>query len=827
MMSSSPTASLEIPSAIRTLLEGRSDDAEVWLLAVETGTRLEGAPGRPWAWFCVSDRRAVLACAVVDSEVAPLWTEFATAPTCVRSRVGRDAFGVLGAVAFEGPLTGGAALRFAAEISGLNRADRLLRLFVAARDAGESDRAHWLLSLVQDASRLGDAALHRAALHPDAGGAHRYDDKISSYTQAAIALSLRPAECLLATLETSTPATELDVPWVFVLTDQRCWLTAAAPDGAIATTELAPARALTVTDEVGRDPVTCAGHAWRTTFGNEKQFQEVAPVPALTSTPRLVEMARLHKLHAEPARAAGLLGIAVEREPTALPLALRALARGAGIHGALAVQVMCDQEPEAMARELARWGYGTETAEQIVSACLTTGDARAVVWTLPLQREIYKHRIAATKDPRAAAAMRLSHARSLLNGGERIEAQIHAEGVLVWIPAATLADLVADEDTDGWRSLRTGALRLLEETGHVRRARVELAGQDPLSLPRIDQLAELDEPIGARARLWSQLLTGDLEPRSAPVADPPPPADAASLEHPLVARSAAWERVQTFLATQAVPDTAALRAYCQPLGRSASEAAVRALADATIFLGVPAINAYVSRGERRRGVRAFDGDPPFVLVGADHIDGDGDVDMTESELRFALCAEAAHIRMGHVRITSGELWSGIWDKSWSIADFALALTPAKFLEKPIGAIGKGLPLLQRVGLGSVQEAVDYAGQVAGRLKPGGTSTQSGAVGPEHRELLGMARALQLSADRAGLAFCGDLRSAVRAIFLSSPALLPVLEVARRQGLGATLSRRSDDGSFMYPELALRLGALAGFWMSDAYAELRDGLLYPL
>ena len=813
---------VDVPPDLSALLEARSDDAEHWLAAVETGTRVEGDSRRPWAWFCVSDRRAVLVCAT-QSEVEPLWREFDAdhLPRCLPSRVGRDRFEVDGELIFLGGLRGAAGLRWAAELASLRRGARLVEAGKQLQSRGLAEQARALYCAVEDPELHAEVARHLAVLDGATLAVHRYAEAVAPDVQAYVTLCVG-SDHTLAVLETSTQCPQTGADWVFVATTRRAWLTSAVPDGRAADQPLKTVR-LKVVSEVGRDPVTAGDVAWRATLANEERYHELAAITAMASTPRLVEMARLHKIHGEGGRAIQLLAVALDAEPVARLEMLRALCRGAGIHGKLARRIIDEEDAGSLARVLGDWEFPLQVTEQIVTACLVADQNRASSWTLPLQRRVFSHREPTAKEPTSAIAMRLSHARSLHNGGADDEARDHLQTVLAELPAESLADLVPAADSDSARGLRVSAWELMAQAGGLQAATVALAQLEPLCVPRALALAALaDGPAAvlARARSWSELLTGDLEPAPAATFTPPPPAAAALLEHPLVARSAVWERVQAFVATQAIPDTAALRAYCQPLGRSSSATAVHALADATFFLGLPTVHAYVSRGDRRRGVRAFDGDPPFLLVGADHIDGDGDVDLTEAELRFAICAEAAHVRLGHVRITSAELWTGVWDKSWSVADFALALTPAKLLEKPIGAIGKGLPYLQKLGLGSVQDAVDYAGRVAGKLRPGASATGSESVGPEHRELLGVARALQLSADRAGLVFCGDIRAAVRAIFLTNPALIPVLAMAERHGLATTLDRRDDGGERMYEELAIRLGALGSFWMSEEFDALR-------
>lgn len=818
IMQPKPSAHVTVPPELASLLDGRSDPDEIWLRAVETGTRLEGAAGKPWAWFCLSDQRAVLACAAPDTETQPLWRPLGDLH-CKRSRVGRDEFREGDELSFLGPLRGADALRAAVALASAPRAQRLRATALEQRDAGQARSATALWNAIRDPSLEEEVALHLAVQRGASLREHRYAASPGPYTAAWVATNLPQGVEILAALETSTDCPDCAAPWWYVLTETGQFLAAADATGARAFLPLN--EPIAVTAEVGRDPVTSGSQAFRTTLANEKSYHDIAPASAMERAERVVELARLHHLGGDGSRAVDLLSRAIEMAPSAELEALRVLARGARLLGQNARDLLAQSPSEAFAGQLDRWQIPELRLEELIASCLNTDAEAAASWTLPFQRRVFALRIATLKEPTERAAARLSHGRALNLGGDHLAAQSHLDTVLDELPGARLEDLAPEGDElDTDTRLRVEAWTELGRAGRQGRALAELAMLTPLERERVEALAVSNEAGATRAAQWLEVLDrGAL--RVDRVEQAPRPIDPGTLEHPLVARSAAWEKVQGFIATQDLPDTTALRAYCEPLGRSNSPDAVAALADATIFLGLPVLHAFVSRGDRRRGVRAFDADPPFLLIGADHLEEGGDVSLSPTELRFAIGAEAAHVRLGHVRITSGELWTGVWDKSWSVADFALALTPAKLLEKPLGAIGKGLPYLQRMGLGSVQDAVDYAGQVAGRLKPGGgTPVTASSVGPEQRELLGMARALQLSADRAGLLLCGNIHAAVRAIFVTSPAQLPLLTIAERQGLGPTLDRRDEAGRRLHPELAIRIGALARFWLSPNYDALR-------
>jgi hypothetical protein len=97
------------------------------------------------------------------------------------------------------------------------------------------------------------------------------------------------------------------------------------------------------------------------------------------------------------------------------------------------------------------------------------------------------------------------------------------------------------------------------------------------------------------------------------------------------------------------------------------------------------------------------------------------------------------------------------------------------------------------------------------------------ISPDDRRLIAAHRVMQITADRAGLVLCGDLGAAVRSMFLTQSRLRPGLAVAERQGLSEALGRTDALGAPLLGDLAVRIAALAAFWISDDYARLRDAI----
>ena len=219
-----------------------------------------------------------------------------------------------------------------------------------------------------------------------------------------------------------------------------------------------------------------------------------------------------------------------------------------------------------------------------------------------------------------------------------------------------------------------------------------------------------------------------------------------------------------------------------------------------------------------------------MLIGGDHVHDEGQATLGESELAFALGAEVAHLRFGHTRVTDGEVWAGAVHKVGKALD--LAATALAF-GTPVGkVVGDAKPwrLLSPVfsaqTLAGVQ-AVDGGAKAIQALAPE-MQTALGAnrsrhLGIDERELVVAHRAMQLSADRAGLLLCGDIRGALRSILATTPQGRGELAVAEEHGLNTALSRRGPKGELVNQELAIRIASLLRFYLSDEYDALREKL----
>jgi hypothetical protein len=481
---------------------------------------------------------------------------------------------------------------------------------------------------------------------------------------------------------------------------------------------------------------------------------------------------------------------------------------------------------EALRRWWERWRLGPEQGLLVVERLRRAGGdlARAALGLHATIRDAVR---SVSKRP-MVGPVDVSFAEHQLEVGDVEGARALMESLVAELPAADVLDVVSRDDDDQ-AAIRERLLELLSQVRGTEAAPdvptlVELAHLAPFDRERVAALARHGAPgLAERARTVGALLApGGLAPSDeraggeAGARSPAPPLAEADIEdglrHPATRRRGVVERLQTLIAEVDVPDHGALQDYCERLSpRSETHAVV---ADVCVTLGAPAVTTFVSRGERSVGVRVYEGSPPFLIIGGEHLDPASSQLLSPSELRFAVGAEILHLRLGHARITSSEVWAGALETGKTTLDVVFSVLPAF-------KIAKWAERVQSVAAHVPERAVGrLLGQTTKWLGSRRRPESSGAVDAGTEALIEAHRMMQLSADRAGLVLGGDLAGAVRAMFKLRPVYHAELSVAERIGLGEALARRHPTGERRLPDLAIRVGALIGFYLTEDYARLR-------
>jgi hypothetical protein len=292
------------------------------------------------------------------------------------------------------------------------------------------------------------------------------------------------------------------------------------------------------------------------------------------------------------------------------------------------------------------------------------------------------------------------------------------------------------------------------------------------------------------------------------------------VKHPLAQDDSLVGRLQALLALVPSPDPAVLRDYCEKLSEEHHPAAARAFDQAARTLGVVGVQAYVSRGDKSIGVRSYEHTPPFVLIGRRHLEPGDAFHMTERELSFAFGAEVAHLRFGHNRVTPEEVWIGALSRTKESVEVVLGVLPAFKGWRIAERAGRVVERIPRDTIGRVISAIRDSS-----LRRAAAPDEAGLANPDvltrlNEELVAGHRLMQLSADRAGLILAGDPHAAVRAMLLVRADHLEQLAAFEDGGVPALVRALDIAHQVAHQGLAVRLGALLSFYLSDDYPQLR-------
>ena len=486
------------------------------------------------------------------------------------------------------------------------------------------------------------------------------------------------------------------------------------------------------------------------------------------------------------------------------------------------------------------WGFSSDAGRALVKALRASGEV-GEPWALELHLALHETSSRVATDPVVLAQGDCELAEHLLDARERRRAVELLERRLHRLPPETLSEVLPPRDADltrggGGPTLRTRIFELLATArGDVQapdvHAVTELARLHPLVAHRMRGLVSLaDDDLRQRARAVLDLLDPAAE---TPVTLTEPARSVVRplsdklvnevLRHPASrADSPFLAKLQELLAAAPKPDVGMLRDYCEELREASYPDAVDALREAERALGVTRVHAYVSRGAKGVGLRAYENTTPFVLIGGQHLT-EGPFRMSRAELAFIIGAELAHVRFGHVRVTSNEVWAGALEKGQQGLDMALGVLP---MLRGWRLADKAVKVTQRVPIPMVRRAVDAAAGARSRLFGGRRAAlreNSDVISALNENLVVAHRVMQLTADRAGLVLAQDIRAALRGMLLIRRDYQAEIPSIERRGLADVLGLRAEDGHLAYHDLAVRIAALFSFYLSDEFVRLRAAL----
>lgn len=689
----------------------------------------------------------------------------------------------------------------------------------------------------------------------------RYVEFPGTLEKVWIASFMGPHELLLAWLHTGTQAPDASADWIFSITSHRHFLVRFSKTG-FEKLKILPDTPMDVTDVIGRDTVSFGETAFKTQMQNDFLFREVAPLIPLSTEHRIAETARLNFIHGKKndihlRYAQSLLDYLWQNRPFPLyklsALYIESYRRKTKEEPELfekimnredVVKTIGDMPGAVTSEELRQWAesWEVDNLERIVLAEHIQEHRSESIphaeLVSPMLETAYQRIQKESKDETLLMLADIRFSENLIQLGRDTEAVSILENRLSKLPDETLADLLPPRDSDltkgeAGQLIRVKILSLLAEAKKDANQSIlkELAVLQPLDPRRLRPLADSDN-AALRRRVETPLRliapgglslteTGD-DYGATPIESALPPEKIEGrLRHPAAREGSVVNSFQNLIATKKVPDHSALKAYAKRITLEKHPEIASAISEGCFMLGMNAVDAFISYGEMGFGVRSYDGSPPFILIGGDHLEGDDALALTPMELRFIIGVELAHLRFKHERITSREVWEGVFDKTVTIMEFV------PIVGTYIGKIGKLGEIAIQAGdlakkIGNVKQYLDHVQKIASSARKIYTKKDTEKEEKsEEKELLSAFRVMQLSADRAGLLLSGDLKSSVRAMFITHKKLFRELSHAEELGLDRFLSRTDEKGEMMFQEPAIRIAALFSFYLSDDYIQLRE------
>ena len=461
---------------------------------------------------------------------------------------------------------------------------------------------------------------------------------------------------------------------------------------------------------------------------------------------------------------------------------------------------------------------------------------------LPFHSEVRKKFLKYEKDAINHIIFDIEYCKHLIKCEQKEDAKKILNKLLKKLPDETLSDILPPPTIDltsdaSGQILRVSILELLSEAQEKQKSvetLLQIAKLQPLSKKRLDDLLAV-APEEIKEKL--QTVRNLLEPEVLGTAE-----DAyekvkfqklketdinQQLKHPATRNGALFGSIQNWIAKVKIPDYTVIKSYSELLTPKNYPEISNIITDIKVALGLENIETYIARGDKSIGVTSFEGTPSFLIIGSKHLDSESPYYLNHSELEYAIGLELAHLYFKHSRITSTDIWRGAMDKGTWVIDAVLSVIPF------IGTIGSALSKISKLN------SVALFLQKTNKLQPITSksknifSTTMQAVNvfqnvaqkdsekERKQELIALSRILMLTADRAGLLLTGDLKSAIRSIFITSKTYINEFQIADRYGINEFLLKKNEKDLYKHHDLAIRFASLFAFYISDEYKNLRS------
>ncbi len=699
-----------------------------------------------------------------------------------------------------------------------------------------------------------------------------YVENISDREKIWFYCAQQQGEMLLSLLDvsqmkkfpTQEEAVKKQLTWRYVLTSQSSAIVAVNSKFEVEYFEDLSGKPMKVIKEMGRNPVQVAACEWLSKLNNDTLYEDIGLLPEATSGARIREIARLNwknksKNVENKHLSLFLLDDLLKKEYNPFDQFTRLFIEYFDVENEsilstfsnekltdlLKIILTQDQSEANLANWFEAWDISHLNAAVLIQIFLNVANTTTLMEKiLPIHKKVREIFTRDSKDKVDSIVFEIDYCRHLLACYQKDEACQVLEGLLKQLPDESFSDVMPSNEipptsTSTGQVLRVTILDLLAEAKGITTASLyiqQAAQLQPLVKQRMYQLHaiatnELKNRAGEIVKLIEPegltvsdeiIASKKLNPLNDKLVD-------SYLKHPAGRKDKMVDSLQKWVASVKVPDYSVLKSYSEKLSSTKYPEVYAIIEEFKVTLNLPKIEVYISRGEKSVGIRSYEADPQFLIVGGDHLDKTSPSYLNTSELKFAIGSELAMLYFKFARITSNDVWRGAIEKSNFVLDTMLTIIPlVGFFGKMFGVLSK-LNTVSHIARGAekvtkitsqgknVVFATEQANEVYKKVAKKDEKTE------KEQELLAASRLVQLTADRTGLILCNNVNAAIRAMFILSKKHFDSLPSANRMGLSEFLNIKNADNTNQNQDLAVRISNLLSFYISDDYQMLQKSL----
>ncbi len=473
--------------------------------------------------------------------------------------------------------------------------------------------------------------------------------------------------------------------------------------------------------------------------------------------------------------------------------------------------------------------------ELLIKFAISTNEKRLL---LPLFENLRTEFKKKNKNLINKTVFEINYAEFLINTDKKRKAKRILKSILKHLPNETISDILPAEDIgitskQSGQFLKIKVYELLAEINKNNKTEnelLQLIKLQPFNLSYLNSLKEFKDNVFYNNALETISIfqkNGLLnEQKEVPVQKYnvlPKSVIEDKFRHPATLKTGTFYSLQKWISKTKTDDYSSLKEYGEKINATNYPKLNEIFYNLKQIFRINEVEYYISRGEKAHQIIGYEGQPPFIIIGNKHIDKDSDLFLNFKELQFAISVELAHIYFKHSKISANDVWRGLSDKGSVVLDAVLGLVPIVGLaNKSIKNASKFNNLAKILknnsnNISNGKNIYNAANKISNFYK---NKLKLNSKTIEKQKLIAASRLMQYTADRVGLTICGDIKSAVRTIFLTSKYSYANFEEANDLSLIEYILEKGEDGTYKNQEIGLRISHLISFYFSEEYIEGR-------